>query len=70
MARTTFSGPVASTNGFEGNVTAVNATITNTLTLATPATASNAAAFSATRVVAIKGADGNTYYVAAAAASW
>lgn len=41
MARTTFSGPVRSTNGFEGDITgAVTGTVTGTVILPT-ATAAN-----------------------------
>ncbi len=68
MAQTKFTGPVVSVNGFSGNVSATNVTVTN---LTIPATAaSNAANFSATTYVTIKGADGNTYYVAAKTAAW
>jgi hypothetical protein len=68
MAQTSFTGPVVSINGFAGNVSATNVSVTN---LTIPATAaSNAANFTATTYVTIKGADGNTYYVAARTSAW
>jgi hypothetical protein len=75
MARTSFTGPVKSTNGFEGNVVgavagSVNLGTTGTLTTATPTDAAVAANFSATKYITIVGQDGNTYYVPVAAAAW
>ena len=75
MSRTTFSGPVKSDNGFEGNITgtvagSVNLGTTGTLTTATPTAATTAGDFSATKYITIKGQDGNTYYVPCAAAAW
>jgi|APGre2960657404_1045060.scaffolds.fasta_scaffold03192_8 hypothetical protein len=40
MSRTTFSGPVASDNGFEGNIDATSATI-GSITISGAATASS-----------------------------
>lgn len=75
MSRTTFSGPVKSDNGFEGNITgnvagSVNLGASGTLTTATPTAASTPASFSADRYIAIVGQNGTTYYVPVANAVW
>ena len=79
MARTTFSGPVKSDNGFEGSVTgnvvgnldgSVDLGASGTLTTATPTPAGTPASFSADRYITIVGQDGNTYYVPVANAAW
>lgn len=49
MARTTFSGPVASTNGFEGNLTGSSVSVTGNLT-ADSATAPTAGGMSAIQI--------------------
>lgn len=75
MARTTFSGPVKSDNGFEGNVVgnvagSVNLGASGTLTTANPTAATTPASFSADRYIAIVGQNGTTYYVPVANAVW
>jgi hypothetical protein len=74
MANTHFSGPVYSTGGFVGDVTATNVTATNVTTtlLAFTGAAGSAttpASFSATKYITIK-ANGTTYYIPAATAAW
>jgi hypothetical protein len=71
MSRTTFSGPVKSDNGFEGNVVgSVNLGASGTLTTANPTAATTPASFSADRYIAIVGQNGTTYYVPVANAVW
>ena len=79
MGTTTFSGPVVSDNGFEGdfvgNVTgdlegSVDLGASGTLTTATPSAATTSASFSADKYITIIGQDGNTYYVPVASAVW
>lgn len=41
-----------------------------TIVVTTPATATDAANFSATKRIAVKGADGVTYYIAASTTAW
>jgi hypothetical protein len=79
MARTTFSGPVKSDNGFEGSITgnvvgnlagSVNLGASGTLTTATPTAATTPGSFSAARYITIVGQNGTTYYVPVATATW
>ena len=83
MARTTFSGPVKSDNGFEGNIVgnvtgnvvgnvvgSVNLGASGTLTTANPTAATTPASFSAARYIAIIGQNGTTYYIPVANAVW
>jgi len=71
MANTTFTGPVISNNGFEGDVTcSVGLVASGTLTTANPTAATTPASFSATNYIAIVGQDGTTYYIPVAAAVW
>ena len=59
MARTTFSGPVASDNGFEG---AIN-TVGGVITLSTPTDFATGESLTADAYITFKGQDGNTYYL-------
>ena len=59
MARTTFSGPVASTGGFEGTVD----TQGGVLTLATPTDFATGESLTADAYITFTGQDGNTYYL-------
>ena len=75
MANTTFTGPVISNNGFEGDVTgditgSVDLGASGTLTTATPTAAATAGNFSADNYIAIVGQDGTTYYIPVANAVW
>jgi hypothetical protein len=79
MARTTFSGPVKSDNGFEGSITgnvvgnlvgSVDLGASGTLTTANPTAATTPASFSADRYIAIVGQNGTTYYIPVANAVW
>ena len=75
MANTTFTGPVISNNGFQGDVTgdvtgSVDLGASGTLTTATPTAATTPASFSATNYIAIVGQNGTTYYIPVAAAVW
>ena len=71
MANTTFTGPVISNNGFEGDVTgSVDLGASGTLTTANPTAADTAGNFSATNYIAIVGQNGTTYYIPVAAAVW
>ena len=67
MANTTFTGPVISTNGFEGSV---DLGASGTLTTANPTAAGTPASFSADRYIAIVGQNGTTYYIPVANAVW
>ena len=71
MANTTFTGPVISTNGFQGDVAgSVDLGASGTLTTATPTAAATPASFSADNYIAIVGQDGTTYYIPVANAVW
>lgn len=67
MARTTFSGPVKSDNGFEGSL---DLGASGVLETATPTAAAVPANFSADAYITIVGQDGITYYVPVANAVW
>ena len=78
MARTTFSGPVASDNGFIGDVvgavsatvlTAGSATITNLIASAASATVLRAGSGTITNLIATSGKIGNVTFNAANATS-
>jgi len=75
MSRTTFSGPVKSDNGFEGNLTgnvsgSVDLGASGTLTTANPTAAATPASFSAAAYITIVGQNGTTYYIPVANAVW
>ena len=59
MARTTFSGPVASDNGFIG---AIN-TSGGVITLSTPTAYATGTSLTADAYITFKGQDGSTYYL-------
>jgi hypothetical protein len=59
MARTTFSGPVASTAGFEGTID----TAGEALVLATPTAYGEGESLTADAYITFTGQDGSTYYI-------
>ena len=63
MARTTFSGPVASTAGFEGDVTGTVDTGGEALVLATPTDYEGGESLTADAYITFTGQDGETYYI-------
>lgn len=67
MARTTFSGPVKSDNGFEGSL---DLGASGVLETPNPTAATTPASFSADRYITIVGQNGTTYYIPVADAAW